>query len=100
MSRTRPVAVNIHATSPEFIGPPVTACGAALKNAPATLAIANRRNGSAENSRIRSVLLLTCASVIGRAPPLSCDDTSTVPLVHEIHVTVTHRAVFAAVLTA
>jgi hypothetical protein len=42
----------------------VTGCGACLENAPATLTVAIKRNGSAENSRIRSVLRRTVANVI------------------------------------
>ena len=72
------MAVSIHATSPGLIGPPVTACGAGRKTAPATLTVATSRKGSADSSRIRSVLRLTVASVIpqpsvcGSMLPVQC----------------------------
>src|ERR1043166_18086 len=71
MSSTRPGAVSIQATSPAFIGPPVTDCGCARNRAPATLTAATSRKGSAENSRIRSVLRRTIAKVMPRA--LRCE---------------------------
>src|SRR5204862_7687749 len=71
MSRTRPVAVSIHATSPGLMGPPTTAWGCVRKRTPPILAATTSRKGSAENSRIRSVLLLNCASVIDPAPPMT-----------------------------
>src|SRR4051812_13719381 len=71
MRSTRPVAVSIHATSPAFIGPPVTDCGCGRNRAPAMLTAATSRKGSAENSRIRSVLRRTIAKVMPRA--LRCE---------------------------
>ena len=68
MSRTSPVAVSIQAVSPALMGPPVTACGAARKNAPSTLTVATSANGMEGNSRIRPVLLLTSSKVIAPAP--------------------------------
>ena len=57
--------------------------------APRMLTAAIKRNGNAENSRIRSVLLLTCARVIAAAPPLCADATRIVPVVHKFNVTFT-----------
>src|SRR6185436_6466098 len=76
------VAVSIHAVSPALIAPPVTACAAGRNSAPRTLTAATSRKGSADNSRIRSVLRLTVAKVIGRAPPFRRHVTRTVPYEH------------------
>ena len=81
------MAVSIQATSPGLIGPPVTVCGAWPKNAPATLTAAIRRNGNAENSRIRSVLRRTVANVIAKVLRCARDVTRNVPVVHESYDT-------------
>jgi hypothetical protein len=50
------------------MGPPVTTCGAPRNTAPSTLTPASSRNGKAENSRIRPVVLRTCSKVIVDPP--------------------------------
>src|SRR6185369_7811301 len=45
MSRTSPVAVNIQATSPATIGPPVTSGFAGVKKIPTRLTATNRMKG-------------------------------------------------------